>query len=350
MPLTHFCSAFTKSLARSGFIKTALGLCLLAALVFVSLVLTPAEAHDRGDFLPGQPTWFQSRIEARGYAIYRLDPRASSYPGFREAIWRCYADEYAKTGVLYMEDWTVGASDTDVDLLYLMPDTWNDPGAVGVAFYTNSPAFINVNFRSGVVVWDSTVCHETGHVDGQEDLYTHPLTCDPTATYTRMSCGTYIGTLKPYDVDMVHNIYIPDVPSSWSTNKLPAGSNSFSVSYNGVRASSVGCIPFAGAAQHYALTEKDNYCGHPSIYLDNVTRVAVFVRYADNQPWTWYYYGPAPKLSQNYTTVSLPCPGWTIGGTCAGLQVAIHPESSIPATWLGGVPFLSGDLVSAHVN
>lgn len=301
----------------------------------------PAFAHDRGDFLPNLPTWAQQRIFQRGYGLYSMDSRTASWPGVADTIARCMADEKRITTVAWYD--VTNDPNADVDLVFYMPDSYPNDGSVGVSYYTNAPAFINVNFRSGVVVWDSTYCHEFGHTNGQEDLYQHPLTCDPTATYTVMSCGTYIGTYQPYDRDIQRNVYMPDLPSVvWVYND-----NTYSwVNWNGIRKSAVGCIAFAGAAQHYAYTEKDNYCGHYSTQLDNVSRVAIF--YAD-PGGTWVFTGfyGAPASGANTQFRGFKRSDWC---TVPGRVWGVRPENAIPGSWYGwdfSIPYLSGDIAVA---
>ena len=322
------------------FVKLVVLACLLAG---AGLLVTyahqgsrPAEAHDRGDFLPYLPTWAQKNVMSRGYGLYKLDDRSSQTPGFRDAIWTCLQAEKDLTGIEWYE---VFDTTTPVDLLYTMPDNVNwSPGVVGQALYTNAPANIQINFRSGVTVWGSTVCHEHGHIDGQEDLYTHPLTCDSTARYTRMSCGTFIGTLvQPYDVWAVWNVYIPDIMSAASIRRNSG--SSVTLTYNGLRASSANCAPYALVQSFNGgrATEKDNYCGHFSKNLDNATRVAIF-RSVGGSDWTLVGYGSVPAGAATASVTISDDPG------CGGIRYALRPESAIRATWLGGVPYLSGDL------
>lgn len=303
----------------------------------------PVDAHDRGDFLPNLPTWAQQRVIQRGYGLYKMDARTQTWPGgsypsdVANTIYRCMESEWKATGVAWYDEST--DPNADVDLIFYMPDSYPNDGSVGVSYYTNAPAYINVNFRSGVVVWDSTYCHEFGHTNGQEDLYQHPLTCDASAKYTVMSCGTYIGTYQPYDIDIQRNVYLPDLPSKgWVYND----STYVWVNWNGIRASSVGCSLFAGAAQHYAATEKDNYCGHYGPYLDNVTRVAIFYRDAD-AGWVFsgFYGDPAPTNGTAYR-------GFARSYWCKpNREWAVHPENAIPSTWYGesfSIPFITGQL------
>lgn len=322
------------------FTKRLLLACLLAGASALLAVVSqggtrPAEAHDRGDFLPALPTWAHKRVMDRGYGLYRLDQRSSQMPGYRDAIWACYGEEARLTGIEWYEQTDPNGP---VDLVYTMPDIDWSPGVVGQAWYANAPANIQVNFRAGVVVWGSTVCHEHGHVDGQEDLYRHPLTCDSTARYTVMSCGTFIGLpVEPYDVWAKWNVYIPDIPSAASIRRNSPGS--VTVTYNGLRASSVNCIPYALVTSFNGgrATEADNYCGHYNRTLDNATRVAIF-RSVGAGPWELVGYGPVPAGANTASVTIDTDPG------CGGIRYGLHPESNIRATWFGGVPFLSGDL------
>lgn len=295
-----------------------------------------AEAHDRGDFLPYLPTWAQKQAMNRGYGLYRLDTRSSQMPGYRDAIWACYRDIIEKTGIEWYEQTDPNGP---VDLLYTMPDNVNwDPGVVGQALYTNAPANIQVNFRVGITSWGSTVCHEHGHIDGQEDMYIHPLTCDSRATYTVMSCGTFIGlSVAPYDQWAKWNTYIPDIMSSASIRRNSPGS--VTLTYNGLRMSSVNCIPYALVQSFNGgrATEQDNYCGHYNATLDNATRVAIF-RSVGGGDWVLVGYGPVPVGSSTATVYVNDDPG------CGGIRYGLRPESALPATWLGHVPYMSGDM------
>lgn len=273
----------------------------------------------------------------RGYGLYAVDARTAAWPGVRDAIYRCYEDTFAKAGIAFLEQTDPNG---DVDLLYLMPDAWSSPGAVGLAYYANAPAHVDLNFRAGIVVWDSTVCHEAGHIDGQEDLYIHPLTCDPTRKWTRMSCGTFVGTLQPYDRDIVLNTYIPDLPSE---GHVEQDATWLFVVFNSLRRSSVGCVPFSGAAfLGTASSERDNWCGHYSRYLDNATRVSIWT--SDDNGLSWQYTGfnaaPAPRDGTGSR-------GFLKSAWCVpGRRWAAHPESALRATFpttAGGVGFVSGD-------
>lgn len=308
---------------------------LLASLALL-LIGGRASAHDRGDFLPSNqaPTYAVKQVMNRGYGTYKLDSRANTTPGVRSAIWACYQDQGEKTGIWWYEV----PSDQPADLTYSMPDNFpGGMGVVGLAYYSNAPALIQLNAFVGVVVWGSAVCHEHGHIDLQEDLYIHPLTCDSTARYTRMSCGTFIGLpVDPYDVWVVWNTYIPDLPSQASAQRI--GPSTVRLSYNGIRASSASCTPYSLTDAFTGRSgEKDNYCGHFSRNLDNATRVAIF-RSVGGSPWVLVGYGPVPSGAAVQSVDITDDPG------CGGIRYALRPESAIPATWLGGVPFLSGDL------
>lgn len=307
-----------------------------------------AEADDQGDFLGALPTWVMKNVESRGYGLYVLDERASQYPNFRAHLWACYADLEAKTHIPWYE---VGAAPPGVptpswDLAWTMPDTWQWGGGVaGVAFYGLAPAHIDLNWRLGYNDWGSTVCHEEGHIEGQEDLYLHPLTCDSSRKWTRMSCATFVKVLTSYDRDIVLNAYIPDIPSAANVTR---DATWLWVNYNSVRQSSVGCVPFSGAAiLGTSASEKDNVCGHFSPWLDNVTRVAVFTR--DNGgAWAWTgFYGPPAPIG-GWSARGYLLDDWCPSGVPR--EWGVHPESSLRATWpqfAGGVGFLSGDIRSA---
>jgi hypothetical protein len=325
-------------LVLKNFAKHIALVCLLAAtllLIASNCEEEKAEAHDRGDFLPHLPTWAQKQVMARGYGLYKLDARSSQMPGYRAAIWACYGDIIEKTGIEWYEQTDPNGP---VDLLYTMPDIVFEPGVVGSAYYTNAPAFIQVNFRAGITSWGSTVCHEHGHIDGQEDLYKHPLTCDSTARFTVMSCGTFIGlSVDPYDKWVKWNTYIPDIMSRASISRNSPGS--VTLTYNGLRMSSVNCIPYALVSSFNGGrdSERDNYCGHYSPNLDNATRVAIF-RSVGGGDWSLVGYGPVPTGSANTSVTINDDPG------CGGIRYGLRPESALPATWLGRVPYMSGDM------
>jgi hypothetical protein len=234
--------------------------------------------------------------------------------------------------------------DAAADLAYVAPNPFPQGGGViGLAYYANMPAFIQINVFAGIYVWDSTVCHETGHIDGQEDLYTHPLTCNPNARYTRMSCGTYIGVpVDPYDIWVVWNTYIPDIPSYGAAQRL--GPSTVRLTYNGVRASSATGNPYALTSYFNGglYSEPDNFGGHYSRNLDNATRVAIF-RSVGGSDWALIGYGPVPAGPNLATFDVTDDPG------CGGIRYALHPESAIPVTWLGGIPFISSNLLVLEV-
>lgn len=306
--------------------------------------------HDRGDFLPFLPTWFMNQLFNQGYATYKMDARTASYPGQpgyspRETIARCFSIITQHTSIPFYD--VTGDDSVRPDLIFYMPDGMSMSYA-GEANYANSPASINVNFRQAYSRWDSTYCHELGHVMGQEDLYTHPLTCNPFATWTQMSCGTSIGVMTPYDRDIQRNVILPDQPAIVLTRRQ---GDYLHVLYNGYRRSSTtaACAPFAGAAQGYAATQKDNYCGHYNRLLDNATRVAIFV--SDDNGATWLftgYYGDRPWTDSPDSLVGRGfetwwyCPSWS-----PNRLWGVRPESNIPATWYGwpqSLGYISGDI------
>ncbi len=301
-----------------------------------------AEAHDRGDFLPNLPTWAQQRIMQRGYAIYRMDARTATWPNVAATIARCMADEEANTTV----HWVNATADpnADVDLIFYMPDSYPNDGSAGSAYYTNAPAFINVNFRTGYTVWDSTYCHEFGHINGEEDFYYHPLTCNSTAKWTVMSCGTGIGVLQALDRDLQRNVYMPDLPSVyWVYND----SRYLWLNWNGVRKSSLGCQPFAAVSFNYPATTKDNYCGHYNVYIDNATHVAIFYNDGDGWAFSGYYGNPAAGSGVEYRGFDRAwwCPSWS-----PQRHFGVRPESAIPGTWYGwpfSLSYISGDIADA---
>lgn len=298
---------------------------------------TVVPRHDKGDFLPSLPTWAQRRVMERGYGLYKMDDRTRNWPGVRNTIYRCMDDEWAATHINWYDVTNDPAA--DADLIFYMPDNYPNDGSVGVAYYGNAPAFVNVNFRAPIVVWDSTYCHELGHIHGIEDFYKHPLTCDPTVTWSVMSCGTGVGRLQSLDRDLHLNVYIPDLPSE--TFVINDGTHLW-VAYNSIRQSALGCTPFAAVSRNYAATEKDNYCGHPSRYLDNVTRVAIYYQDAGfGVAFTGFYGSPAAR--DRYASRGFRLNDWCLPGRV----FLVHPESSLPATWptfAGGIGFLSGDL------
>jgi hypothetical protein len=329
--------------------------CVTGDPVFAAEAPAPAtratvDQHDRGDFLPFLPTWFMKQLFENGYAAYKMDARTTTWPGQagytpRETIKRCFAIITQHTGIPFYD--VTGNDSLRPDLIFYMPDGMSMSYA-GEAHYANSPASINVNFRQGYSRWDSTYCHELGHVMGQEDLYTHPLTCNTFATWTQMSCGTSIGVMTPYDRDIQRNVVIPDQPAVVSvTNR----DGYLHVLYNGYRRSSApaACSPYAGAAVGYSRTEKDNYCGHYNRVLDNATRVAVFV--SDDNGASWIFtgvYGQRPWVESPESLVGVGferwwyCPTWT-----PNRLWGVRPESNIPSTWYGweaSLPYISGDI------
>lgn len=310
--------------------KAKRAIAAITIVVAFFLLLSPGTAYldDRGDFLPNGPTATIKAVMERGYGLYRLDSRASSWPGFRERLWEFYGQQCEFTGLCWFE----AAPGEAFDLVHTMPDTFPyGPGIAGVAWYTLYPSRIEYNWRLGYYSWASTNAHEHGHIDLQEDLYNHALLqCLTSRTWTRQSCGTGVKTVQPYDRDIVWNVFIPDIPSFAEATRLNA--NTIRLSYTGVRKSSSGCT---------FNDPLDNCGGHFSPWLDNVTRVAIF-KWDGNQ-WQWIGYGPAPAKT-GLTSVDIQ------GGP--GLY-AIHPESNIRATWFGwpeSVSFLSGDLYQLEVK
>lgn len=299
--------------------------------------------HDRGDFLPGLPTWAIERIKNRGYGIYRMDARTQGWPTVADTIRQCL-NKIEELSTIHWADAT-NDGNADVDLVFYMPDSYPNDGSAGSAYYTNAPAFINVNFRTGYSRWFSTYCHEIGHIHGEEDFYKHPLTCDTTVKWSVMSCGTGVEFAQALDRDLMRNVFIPDAPSqTWTYND----SRFVWVNWNGVRKSSVGCTPFAAISFNYPSTEKDNVCGHYSKYLDNVTQVSIF--YRDNGgDWTFtgYYGNPSSQAGFAYRGFDRAwwCPAWA-----TSRQWGVHPESAIPGTWVGwpfSISYLSGDIAPA---
>lgn len=334
--------------------QLAVFLAFAALIVGAALGVGSANAHHYGDFLPYTPTPCQISIENRGYGIYALDSRANTFTNFRADLRKMYDDSTAITGIRWYEVGTVPSWEVtapipgDYDLLWSMPDTWQwGDGAAGVAIYSSDPARIDVNWRVPYANNLRTVTiHESGHAcDGQEDLYYHPLTCRYDAFYTRMSCGTLVTNIQPYDRDITWNTFVPDLPSFAVTT---IGGGYLWVGYNGIRASSVGCIPFSGQAYlGNTPSEADNFCGHPSIYLDNVTRVAIFIR--DNGG-DWYFSGyhgsPAGKTGANSRGFWLA--DWCPPGVHR--EWGVRPENMLTITWhpmAGGIHFISGDVALA---
>ncbi len=320
---------------------------LAPILALLALVVTAmsAQAHDRGDFLYGAPSGTMEAVMKRGYGIYHLDARANTFPKYREELWKRYAHICEVTRVCWYEDWTIGA--TEYDLLWSMPDTWQwGDGAAGVC--VSGPGYyktrVEVNWRKPYASFDTTNVHEEGHCGGaaQEDLYFHPLTCDPSAKWTRMSCGTGVATITEYDLAIVWNAYVPDIPSEVG---MFCNSTWCWVQYNSIRAGAVNCTPSALAQRYRAqVTEQDNYCGHFSPYLDNITQVAIFVR-APGGDWQFVVNGPAPKKN------SWDSRGFLRADWCGkGLEFAVRPTSNLQLTWHpmhGGVSFLTADLAIA---
>lgn len=316
---------------------TSAKIVLFLATFFIAMAFAgKAEAHDRGDFLPFLPTSTQKAIMQRGYGLYSMDDRTASWPGVAATIDRCMKDDEVKAGIR----WVLADAGQRPDLIFYMPDTYPNDGSVGAAYYANTPSYVTVNFRAGIVQWDSTYCHELGHIHGQEDLYRHPLTCDQTVRYSVMSCGTFIGTVQPYDADIRRNVFMPDLPSEAGTFQNDTW---IWIQYNSLRASAVGCQPFAGAARSFATTEKDNFCGHYSIWNDNATQVALFVS-REGENYQFALDMPAPT-SGNWLGFGLLKSDWCIPGV--NTYFAVRPTNAMPMTWHpmhGGLSFISGDL------
>ena len=292
----------------------------LAGLCTVRAVM----AHDRGDFLPGLPTAAQKAVQARGYGLYRLDARADAHPTFRRTLTEFYAQECEFTGVCWYE--TFG---TEYDLIHTMPESWvYGNGVAGVAYYYLYPARIEYNYRLNFFSWKSTQAHETGHIDGQEDLYIHPLTCDPSRKWTRMSCGTGIDFVTDYDRSIVWNTYVPDIPSD-SFLDIVSERGVVYLAYNGVRASGIGC----------SFVDPNDNCGaHFSRMLDNTTRGAVFYSDGGGFEWTGLHGPPPPPVGYARIDVTSWC--WE------NRTFAVRPESALSLTWIPniGVSYISGDL------
>ena len=320
-----------------------LSVSILLGLVTAAVLVTQSvESHHVGAVLDYLPTWAQNQVQQRGYGLYRLDTVADRWPGVRDSLRRVYEDEYSKTGIPWIE---VGFEPPGLpqlglgtyDLLYAMPDSWSFPGAIGLAYYTSAPARIELNRFAGISVWDSTTGHEHGHIDGQEDLYIHPLTCDPTRRWTRMSCGTFIGTMQvPYDRDVVLNVWIPDLPSWAEAKRLNA--TTVRVSYTGIRMAAQNCV---------YDTVNDLCGGHFNRTLDNATRVAVF-RSVNGGPWVWIGYGPRPQAGGIVSVDVTDDPG--VDCNISRARYAIRPESALETTFLGRTPYLSGDLYEMEVK
>ena len=318
-------------------------LAALLALGVLFLFSKSVGADHAGDFLPALPTEAMKQVRERGYGLYRLDARASSWPGFRITLRQFYTQECEKTRICWVEQEDPYG---EYDLLHSMPDSWSyGDGIVGVAWYFLYPARIDYNWRVPYSSFLSTQGHEHGHVDGQEDLYRHlsngGLQCDVTVWWSRMSCGTAIWWVTDYDRDIVWNVYIGDLPSA--SFFLTDGTWVW-IGYNSIRQSSVGCSPFSGQSFFSGrASEADNYCGHFSRYLDNVSRVAIFYRdQGFDWAWTGYYGPPAP-------TGGWGSRGFAVVDWCRpGRSWAVHPESALGLTFptfAGGVGFLSGDLL-----
>lgn len=308
-----------------------------------SMVCTPvrpAYAHDRGDFLAYLPSTAIRKIEERGFGLYRLDARANAFANFRPTLGQMYGAECAQPVVCWYEQTDPFG---DYDLLWVMPDDWTyGPGVAGVAWYTLSPARIDLNWRLPYSSWLTTAVHESGHIEGQEDLYIHPLTCDPARKWTRMSCGTGVGRLTDYDRDIVYNVFVPDLPSQVG---MFCDSTWCWMQYNSIRASAVS-VPYALASWFAAnQTEQDNFGGHYSKYLDNVTRVSIWLRRSAADEWFWSgFYGPPAPLNgfeeRGFLRADWCNQDWEFG---------VHPENAMPITWpiqAGGVGFLSGEIRS----
>lgn len=310
-----------------------------------------ALAHDRGDFLPcypscDTPTPTIQHVRERGYGIYDFDAATEGWDKAAQAVYGCLEDLYQRTssqgqqGMLWFKrgsPWVPSAA-SPVDVVFVL-GAYGNTGWAGQAVYANDPSRVEINLTAVASYNDlsSTYCHEFGHILLFEDQYFHPLTCDTQARWTVMSCGTLIGRLQDYDVGVVLNVFMPDLPSR--VEGLRLDTQTVRITYNGLRASGIGCQRFSGSAQHRGgVGEKDNYCGHYSANLDNVTRVAVF-RGVEPGVWELVAYG-APAKGSNLVSVTVPdAYGW----------FAIHPESALPMTWLGGVPFLSGSLAGVYV-
>lgn len=314
---------------------------------------TITQHHDQGDFLPSLPTWAQQRIMSRGYGLYKMDARTATFPGGSNSpastINRCMVDEEKNTTIPWYD--VTNDPNADVDLIFYMPDSYPNDGSAGVSYYTNAPAFINVNFRLGYTLWDSTYCHEFGHTNGEQDFYYHPLTCNTAAKWTIMSCGTGIGTLQSLDRNLQLSVYIPDLPSRVDV----VNANGFIYPrYNGYRMSSAPgiCTPFADVAFNYSATLKNNYCGHYNRLLDNATRVSYFVSDDGGATWIWLpWYGDRPWTAQPDQMIGRGfdrayfCPSWS-----PNRLWGLRPESAVPGTWYGWpqtVPYLSGDIAVA---
>lgn len=332
----------------------------VAMLLAMCSSLSPAYAHDRGDFLPcaqlDKCTWLTAQVLQRGYGLYALDQRGQTFEApagtARQEIASIVAAWTAKTHIPFYE---VPLNQT-YDLLWAFPDVWTyGDGAAGIAWYGLAPARIDINWRLPYYSFKTTYGHETGHagMSIEEDQYIHPLTCAPDRKWTVMSCGTLLSEPQNYDRDVAWNVWIPDQPSilNWSCDNAWC-----SVSYNNLRRSSVGCVPFSGSAiLGTPSSEADNFCGHYNRTLDNAIRVAIF--YRDNGgEWQWagnvcgaafdYCYGPAPS-SNGLVGRGFERQFWCRNGS---REFAIHPENALAASYpaiFGGVGFLSGDFAIA---
>ncbi len=321
------------------------GIAVLLALAFYVTLAKPASADHDGDFLPALPTWAMQRIEHRGYGLYKLDWRTSAWSGFREQLWKMYGQECDVSRICWYE----ASPEEDADLIWAMPDSWTygGGGIVGVAWYTNAPARIDINFRAGIIVWGSVTTHEQGHIDGEADWYWHrsdgSLSCR-WLDFSRMSCGTGIGIMLAVDRDVVWNVFVPDLPSASSVAR---DGNQLIISYSNTRASAVGCAPYSILEiMGGSPTQRDNWCGHYSTKLDNVTRVALFYQDADFG-WAFIGYAMPPSQTWNFGYAVLDYGSWC---PAPYRRFGVHPESNLAITWptwAGGVGFFSGDIAEA---
>lgn len=312
-------------------------------LLTMSICSGRAEAHDRGDFLFSEPSGLMEQVMNRGYGIYHLDARASTFPNFRAQVWQMYGENCRLTGICFYEDWTIGAS--SYDLLWSLPDTWQwGDGAAGVCL--SGPRYyssrVEINWRLPYLSWLTTQSHEVGHCGErgiQEDLYFHPLTCDVSAKWTVMSCGTGVWIPTEYDIFATWNAYMPDLPAETG---IFCNQTWCWAQYNWIRQGAVDCTHTA-LAQRYRpnqLTQLDNFCGHFSKYLDNATAVAIFMRSPGGQ-WFLIGHGQPPRTKDGFEGYGI------LRGDCSsGFELGVRPVSQLQITWRpqdGGLAMLTGD-------
>ena len=212
----------------------------------------PPALADHNDFLPALPTAVIKTIQERGYGIYALDSRSDNYPSFSRTLEEVYANQCAETSICYRR----ALSGEAPDVIHTMPESWvAGMGIAGLAWYTSRPAIIEYNWRLGYASWRTTQGHEVGHIDGQHERYydrNGQLLCITPIPPSRMSCGTGIWYVTPYDRDILWNIYVPDAPA---TLYLTDHGNGW-------------------ATVNWGITRRSGNVGHYSNLNDNATRMS----------------------------------------------------------------------------